>query len=217
MQIKLLGSIVENIVGKQATQIVDLLFGKKNVNEFNIAKKLKLTINQTRTMLYKLSDAGIVSFIRKKDKRKGWYTYFWTLDTLKSLELLEQKIKEEIQNLQNQIKSRETKRYYLCKTCHVEVSEETALLNEFVCHECGQVYELNTDTKIINELNSKINKLSKELFSIQEELMKIREEDAKKIRRADVREKKKKADIRKIRMKKLKKIRKKAVKKKKKI
>ena len=51
-------------------EIVDLLYGKANVNEFLIAKKLNVTINQARNILYKLGDEGLVSFIRKKDKKK---------------------------------------------------------------------------------------------------------------------------------------------------
>ena len=54
MQIKFLKSIVEHLINKQAIPIVDLLAGKKDVNEFLIAKKLGLTINQTRNILYKL-------------------------------------------------------------------------------------------------------------------------------------------------------------------
>ena len=70
MQIKLLKSIVENLIGKQAVPIIDLLFGKKHVNEFLIAKKLKLTINQTRNILYKMSDFGLVSFIERKIRER---------------------------------------------------------------------------------------------------------------------------------------------------
>src|SRR3989338_11520661 len=77
-QIELLKFIVEGLINKQAVPIMDLLSSKKPVNEFTIAEKLGLTINQTRNIIYKLSDFGLVSFTRKKDKRKGWYIYFWT-------------------------------------------------------------------------------------------------------------------------------------------
>lgn len=191
MQIKLLNEIVGNIAGKFASEVVDILIGRKNVNEFIIAKKLKLTINQTRNILYKLSDVGLVSFTRKKDRKKGWYTYFWTLNVEKSLELLEKRVSDEIDSLKNQLKSRENKRYYVCNTCKVEVSEETALLNNFTCNECGQVYELQTDKKVLNELNLHINKLELSLKSIKEELDKIRKKEAKKLVKKITKEKKK--------------------------
>ena len=80
MQINFLKKVVENTAGIEAVRIVDLLYGKKDVNEFLIAKKLALTINQTRNLLYRLSHLGIITSIRKKDKRKGWYIYFWTFN-----------------------------------------------------------------------------------------------------------------------------------------
>jgi len=180
MQINLLKNIIEEIAGKPAREIVDLLVGKKDVNEFLIAKKLKLTINQTRNILYKLSDSGLVSFTRKKDKRKGWYIYFWTLDSLKSLELLEKKLLEQAEQLKNQLKNKKTKRFYFCKTCNVEVGEEHALLNHFTCIECGEVYVLAEQDKAISELENKINKLIRNVEVIREEKEKVLEERKKK-------------------------------------
>jgi transcription initiation factor TFIIE subunit alpha len=81
MQKKFLGDLIEEIAGEGASLIVDILYKKKDVNEFAIAKKMDLTINQLRNILYKLSAQGLVSFIRKKDERKGWYIYYWTLNS----------------------------------------------------------------------------------------------------------------------------------------
>ena len=122
MQTKFLKSIVETLVNKQSSPIIDLLVDKKNVNEFLIAKKLKLTINQTRNILYKLSDYGLVSFVRKKDKRKGWYIYFWTLNVYQSLKLLEENLRKELASLEQQLKNILEKRYYVCNTCSLEIN-----------------------------------------------------------------------------------------------
>ena len=202
MQIKLLKSIVSDIAGKQAVEIVDLLADKKDVNEFLIAKKLKLTINQTRNILYKLSDAGLVSFTRKKDKRKGWYIYFWTLNSLKSLELLKNKFLQEIRGLESQLKSRKTKRFYFCKTCNVEVGEETALLNDFTCHECGEVYVLSESDKGVRELENSLGKLKKHLQIIEEERSRESEKvGKKKARKVNREEKSRKKEAKKKREK----------------
>ena len=180
MQIKLLNDIVMETAGKQAGEIVNLLFGKRDVNEFLVAKKLKLTINQVRNIFYKLSNFGLVSFIRKKDKRKGWYTYFWTLNNEKALELLERRLEKEVENMKQQLKSRETKRFYFCKTCKREVSEESALLHEFTCQECGEVYSLNEDQKILGDLKNEISKIEKYKLGLTEELGKVRIEREKR-------------------------------------
>ncbi len=191
MQTELLIEILSNIAGKSAANIAELLIGKKNVNEFLIAKKLNLTINQTRNILYKLSNFGLVTFTRKKDKKKAWYTYFWTLDVNKSLFLLKDMLEKDLANLKKQLEIRQNKRFFICKACGIEVSEETALANNFACSECGEVYELNTDKKIVIELSQKIAKEEKNIAVVSEELSKIKGKEEKKAIRASKSPKKK--------------------------
>lgn len=192
MRVKFLKEIIGEIAGKPAMEIVDSLVDKKDVNEFLIAKKLKLTINQTRNILYKLSNYRLVSFTRKKDKRKGWYIYFWTLNSLKSLELLERKLLGELGRLEKQLKNRKVKRFYFCKTCNIEVGEETALLNNFICPECGQVYELAKKDKLIKEFGNRVSKLKKDFGIIKGEIEILREKERRKSRARKPEKKKKK-------------------------
>ena len=203
-QIELLKSVIENIVNKQSVEIIDILAGKKDVNEFIIAKNFKLTINQTRNILYKLSDIGIVSFIRKKDKRKGWYIYFWTLNVNQAFRLLDENLREKLQVLENQIKSRKDNRYYVSKTCSIEVNEETALLNNFICPECEEVYELVDNSEFINDLEKKISKLKKDIELVSEGRMKEEEKvekaKNKKIKRLETKKRIKRSEMRKIRI-----------------
>jgi len=194
MQIKLLKGVVIEIAGKQAGDILDVLFGKKDVNEFLIAKKLKLTINQVRNILYKLANFGLVSFTRKKDKRKGWYTYFWTLNIERALELMDKRLEKEISDLNQILKSRETKRFYVCKTCKTDVSEETALLHNFTCQECGEVYELADNKKIINDLKNNIARLERQRKNVLSELEKVKEAEIRKRKRAEKKLAKKKSE-----------------------
>ncbi len=170
MQINFLKKVVENTAGLDAVRIVDLLYNKKNINEFLIAKKLGLTINQTRNLLYRLSHLGILSSIRKKDKRKGWYIYFWTFNILKSLEVLEQTLNTEIVGMRKQLDNMQTKRYYRCKICGREANEEAALNTDFTCTECGEVYGLADNKAAIEDIIKKIEKLQKELNSICSEV-----------------------------------------------
>ena len=193
MQIKLLESLVEELAGVDSGKIVEILFNKKDVNEFLIAKKMDLTINQVRNILYKLSADGLVSFIRKKDKRKGWYIYYWTLKTEKCLIRLEQSLKNKIENLNSLLKSRQTKRFYVCPSCGIEVSEETALEHGFSCEECAEIYELSDNSGPIKETQIQIAKRERELKMIDVELELIREKNAKKRRREEKKEEKIKA------------------------
>ena len=173
MQKEFLEEVITLIVGKTGKDLVDLLSGSKNVNEFLIAKKLDITINQTRNLLYKLSDYGLVSSTRKKDKRKGWYTYFWTIDNIKALNVLKAIKTKEIQSLHQLLKSREMKNFYVCPTDNIEIGEETAMHHNFLCLECGRLLEPVPKEKKIKEITTKIAQIKKELNVIREELIRI--------------------------------------------
>ena len=196
MQLKLLKGFVAELIGQDSSNIVDILFEKKDINEFLIAKKMNLTINQIRNILYKLSTEGLVSFTRKKDKRKGWYIYFWTLNSEKCLVKIEESLNKKISDLKALLKEREAKRYYVCKPCNIEVEEETALDHGFSCEECAEVYTLASEESYIAEIKNNILKIEKELKTIKNELVMVREESLKKRVRTEGREKAKKKAIR---------------------
>jgi transcription factor E len=180
MQVKLLKDIVTNLVGPSSAKIVDLLYNKKNVNEFLIAKILKLTINQTRNILYKLADDGLVSFIRKKDrKRGGWYTYFWTLNSGKSLIKFREKLEREVENLKQQLSIKKSQQFFGCKNCHIEYNNESALLNDYTCPECGEVLELKDSSDEIFNLEKQINKFAGIFEELNKDIGEIMEQENK--------------------------------------
>ncbi len=223
--LKILKKIISDIAGIEAEKIADLLYNKKNVNEFLIAKKLNLTINQTRNILYKLADHGLVTFVRKKDKKKGgWNIYLWTLETGKSLVRFLETTSENIEKLKIELENREKERFYFCPGCEIEYNEEPALLNDFTCPECGEVLEIKQSEPILNSIKNEIQKLEKVKEQLTEEIKVIqaKEEKAKEKRlkeeeEAKIKERKKKAAARKrLKAKEEKKNPKKKVKKKKK-
>jgi len=193
---KFLKDSIGSIVGKPAEEMVDLLDGKKYTNEFLIAKKLDLTINQTRNILYKISDYGLVSFIRKKDKRKGWYTYFWKIEIIKCLEFFKLNILKKMEQINYQIKSRETKEFYECELCHIEFTEENALVHDFMCNECGNILSRKDNSPAIKEYNKELAKLEKELSLVEVELKNEKDKFEKTKLRAIKKEEVKKKEAR---------------------
>ena len=193
MQPKLLRDIVSSVVGQSAAQIVDLLYGKKNVNEFLIAKKLVMTINQARNVLYKLADEGLVSFVRKKDKRKGgWYTYFWTLNSGKGLIKFRENLKHQLEGLGNKLQSKKFGRFFYCPNCDMQFNEEGALLHNYACPECGEVLQLKDSSQEISETEGKMNALVELFKEVNREIDVIQAaEDRSKKRRLKVEERKK--------------------------
>ncbi len=169
---KFLGESFALAAGKPAESLAEFLDTKRYINEFVIAKKLEMTINQTRNVLYKVSEKGLVSSTRKKDNKKGWYTYFWKIEAVKTLTFLRNSFLRKIEQLENQIKSRQTKEFYHCPKCNIEFSEENALLHDFECIECGNILERKDNTKLVSVFEKNLNSLREELKLIDIEIEK---------------------------------------------
>ena len=170
---ELLKELVRKISGKDTEVIVDIIAGGKPVNEFKIAEKLKLTINQTRNILYKLLAQSMVYSIRKKDVKKGWYIYSWAINYQKSMEKLTEMKKKEIHQYEHLLQSRQSKRFYVCPSECMEVSDETAMLHDFKCQECGQLLQFKSFEQEIQDLKAKIEQARSEIAVIKIELDKI--------------------------------------------
>ena len=177
---ELLEEIITIIIRKQFEILAEII-EKKYVNEFIIAKKLDITVNQTRNILYKLSDKGVVSSMRKKDKKKGWFTFFWKIEILKSLEFLKSTLEKRIEQIEHQIKSRETKVFYMCERCNKEFTEESALMRNFTCEECGSLLVLKDNSKILKEFRKSLERERKEIIFVDDEI-KIERGKIEKIR-----------------------------------
>ena len=76
---KKIEEILLEIIGPEGAPLIQQLYGKENISEFDLATKTKKDIKLIRRMLYTLYNHNIVGFIRKKDKQKGWYIYYWTI------------------------------------------------------------------------------------------------------------------------------------------
>ena len=203
-QLTLLKEIIGRFAGETSIPIVDIIAGDKPVNEFKIAEKLNLTINQTRNILYKLSAQSIVSSVRKKDEKKGWYIYSWTIDVAKALGHFVDIKKKEIKNYEHLLHSRQTKGFYVCPNGDIETSEENALLHDFKCQECGQLLQPQNYEKEIAELQAKIQNSNNEISKINVELSILNGAKEKKEIRKEKKEKTRKKEERAKKAKKLK-------------
>ncbi len=200
MQLGLIKEIVSGIIGKEGEKIVDILYKKKNVNEFLISKKLSMTINQTRNLLYKLSDRGLIHFIRKKDRKKGgWYIYFWTLDKRRSLELLKEQISHKIESLNTELQKRKNERYYYCPGSNLEYNEDEALENNFICPETGEVLQIRDNKEAVDKMEIEISKLKLLITEVAVELEDVEKKKKKETERKFAVEVKKKEVERKAR------------------
>ena len=104
-----------------------------------MAEELNLNINAVRNILYSLHEHNLVYSIRKKDKEKGWYIYYWTFNMKYAKEVLLKRKREYLEKINKQISDENTKTFYKCPDNHVKVSVEEAMDYGFRCKDCEKV------------------------------------------------------------------------------
>jgi len=155
--------VIEEVVGYDALDLVRSIKSKKNISEFKIAEQLRLPINQTRNVLYRLYHANLVTFTRKKDKKKGWYIYYWTFNA-KHVKHLVGKLKvQKLNRLRERIKRENEGQFFVCGNACIRLDFEQAADFEFKCPECGQLMEQEDNKKQIQLLEKEIKLLEKEV------------------------------------------------------
>ncbi|MEK6826611.1 MAG: hypothetical protein AABX90_03205 [Nanoarchaeota archaeon] len=211
---EILNPIIEEIAGDDVVRLVQLVKGKSNVSEFKMAEKLDITVNNVRTMLYKLISYDLVESVRKKDKKKGWYVYFWTLNMPKVRDLAIRIKLNNIDKLSQRLRNEETTDFFRCPEKHIRASLTLAMEHDFKCPECGLNLEKDDNKKLIGAIKNNIEKLNEEVEFLKK--LEIKPIQEKKERRAPKSKHKKPAKKKKIAKKPLKKkkSRKKKIKKK---
>ncbi len=164
---KLIEDTIFEIASKEGVLAYKILKDKENVNEFTIAEKLKLTINQIRNIIYKFEQYNLINSTRKKDRKKGWYIYFFTLNKKQIEDTVLQLKQNKINILKKQFDREDSNNFYTCPNKCMRLTIENAMEHQFMCAECGTLLEPEDKDKNV----AKIKKIVKDL---EEELEKIK-------------------------------------------
>jgi transcription initiation factor TFIIE subunit alpha len=155
--------VITAIAGQDTLELVEYLRGKSNISEFIIAEGLKKEINPIRNMLYRLLDANLVSFTRKKDKQKGWYIYYWTYDSANIGHLFWEAKRKRLEFLQENIAKEKNTVFFICPTGCIRIEFDKAFEFDYRCPECGEII-LQQDTSLkVSEMQIETDALLAEL------------------------------------------------------
>lgn len=209
---KALEDLVSEITpDKDAIKLVKILKNKQNISEFVLADKLKINVNRVRSLLYSLQDYNLVSFIRKKDKEKGWYIYYWAFNNNRAREVLIKIKKEKLYALKEQLEKESQSSFFVCPDGCMRLDFESSMELGYKCRECGQVLIKEDNTLKIDTIKKQIEVMEKELARKPVIIRKIK----KKVKKKPIKIKKKKIFRKVKKKKKVKKPEKKKVKRKK--
>ncbi len=158
---------VAQIGGETAVPIVEFLKNKKNISEFIIAEKTKLDMQTTRNTLYKLNGHNVATYIRKKDRQKGWYISYWTFNKKGVKDVIEKLKKHQLEKLSERLKKEEENKgnFFICRNACARLDFDQATEFEFKCPECGDLVHQQDNAKTIENIKAKIKELEKKTSS----------------------------------------------------
>lgn len=160
-----LDPLVTTFVGEDVLPLIRILHGKEsaNVSEFRIAEMLNITVNQARNMLYRLYEQNLVEFIRKKDKKKGWYIYYWSVNWKGAKGTWWKVLARQVDDLKARLAREEAGMFYVCPMGCIRLPVETAMEQEFRCQECGTLMKEQDNSRTVANVKKMIAELEQRM------------------------------------------------------
>ena len=174
--------LAREIAGKDGVSVLDKLKGKVDISEFKLAESLKLGINYVRNILYKFHEHNLVSFLRQKDVKKGWYIYYWTFDEIRAKELLIKLKERKLEEMKRRLEEEQSSVFFVCPDKDVRLNFEDALECGFKCEECGAILVREDNSRTIKNLEDVIGRLEKDLGVVRTMKVEVVKRKIKKIK-----------------------------------
>ncbi|MCF2139154.1 MAG: transcription factor [Candidatus Lokiarchaeota archaeon] len=116
-----------------------LLDAGDETTDEKIAELSKVKLNVVRKILYILNENKLTEFKRVRDKRSGWFVYFWN-ESFDNLPLLLQERREMvIEKLESRMKYEEQNYFFQCSNgCEGRYVFIEAMDYNFICPVCQQ-------------------------------------------------------------------------------
>ena len=152
--------IAAMIGGDEYLKVARSLLKTEDATDEEIASSTGLRINMVRRVLYDLFGKGLITGVRVKDERKGWFVYRWRSRRDEVENFIENQKKKILDRLQKRLDYENSSDFYHCgnEDCSRSTFED-ALELFFKCPSCGQVLNLKKNDMIRKNFTKKIDQI----------------------------------------------------------
>ena len=157
---------LKEIVGDALLPVISLLKGNGFISEIELAKKASMDINEVRTILYHLQELNLVDFRREREKKTGWYIYYWALEPRGIRPLVSNLRKQKLLKMREELKRENGGSFFSCLHLCVRLDFEAATNFNYRCPECGGTVQLEDNIQRIKKLKEGIIKLEKAIEAV---------------------------------------------------
>ena len=167
-----LKSILSEIGGEQCIKVAHELYNidAPEITDDQLAEMCGIKLNIVRKILYVLYGHKLAEFRKVRDKKSGWFIYYWheSFENLKDLIILKQK--QVLEKLNAKLSYEQDNVFYICENFINEISEnseneqscnsivtfDNAMEENFKCKNCGGNLSHYDNDKVKDFLKEKI-------------------------------------------------------------
>ncbi len=152
------------IGGKDYLRVARALLNSEDATDEEIASATGLRINIVRKILYDMFGKALISGIRVKDEKKGWFVYRWRARRDYADSFIENQKKKVLERLKKRLEYEESADFYHCGNMECpRLTFEQAVEVFFKCPECKGLLNLIDNTNIRKALRHKIEQIARDL------------------------------------------------------
>ena len=158
--------ISQMIGGDEYLKVARSLLKAQDATDEEIASYTGLRINMVRKVLYDLFGKALITGIRVKDERKGWFVYRWRSRRDEVENFIENQKKKISERLQHRLDYENSSQFYHCG--NVDCTRQTfenALEESFKCTSCGGILDLKKNDKAKKAFAKKVDEIKKDMSS----------------------------------------------------
>ena len=152
------------IGGDEYLKVARSLLKSLDATDEEIASSTGLRINMVRKVLYDLFGKALITGVRVKDERKGWFVYRWRSRRDEVENFIENQKKKISERLQQRLDYENSSQFYHCGNDDCSrLTFENALDVFFKCPSCGDVLNLKKNDREKKAFVKQIDKMKKDM------------------------------------------------------
>lgn len=156
--------IANLIGGEEYLKVARALLNTEDVTDEEIASATGLRINIVRKVLYDMFGKALISGIRVKDEKKGWFVYRWRAKRDQVDNFIENQKRKILDRLKKRLQHEELAEFYHCGNLNCpRVTFEQAVEVFFKCPNCKGLLNMVDNSRIKQVLRLKIDQISRDL------------------------------------------------------
>lgn len=144
-------------------KVARALLNNENATDEEIASATGLKINAVRKALYDLFGRSLISGIRVRDMKRGWFVYRWKVQSEQTDGFIEDHKKKTLERLMKRLEYEESHEFYYCGSpdC-LKLTFEEAMDLFFKCPKCNKLLDVVDNQEIKEAIKWKMDQMIKE-------------------------------------------------------